>query len=29
VFKRLALKYLSDAGPDIKNRVAAEIEGGE
>ena len=29
VFKRLALKYLNDAGQDIKNRVAAEIEGGE
>jgi hypothetical protein len=27
VFKRLALKYLNDAGQDIKNRVAAEIEG--
>jgi Domain of unknown function (DUF4055) len=29
VFKRLALKYLSDAGQDIKNKVAAEIESGE
>ena len=29
VFKRLALKYLSDAGQDIKNKVAEEIEGGE
>jgi hypothetical protein len=28
VFKRLALKYLSDAGQDIKNRVAEEIEDG-
>jgi hypothetical protein len=26
VFKRLAFKYLSDAGQDIKNRVAEEIE---
>jgi hypothetical protein len=26
VFKRLALKYLSDAGQEIKNRVAEEIE---
>jgi hypothetical protein len=29
VFKRLALKYLSDAGQEIKNRVAEEIESGE
>ena len=29
VFKRLALKYLSDASQDVKNRVAEEIEGGE
>lgn len=28
VFKRLALKYLSDAGQEIKNRVAEEIESG-
>jgi hypothetical protein len=28
VFKRLAFKYLSDAGQDIKNRVAEEIESG-
>jgi hypothetical protein len=27
VFKRLALKYLNDATQDVKNRVAAEIEG--
>jgi hypothetical protein len=26
VFKRLALKYLSDARPEIKNQVVAEIE---
>jgi hypothetical protein len=29
VFKRLALKYLSDARQDIKNKVAEEIEGAE
>jgi hypothetical protein len=29
VFKRLALKYLSDAGQDIKNRVAEEIDSAE
>ncbi|MEI9972418.1 MAG: hypothetical protein WDO73_10405 [Ignavibacteriota bacterium] len=29
VFKRLALKYLSDARQDIKNQVAEEIESGE
>jgi hypothetical protein len=29
VFKRLAFKYLSDAGQDIKNKVAAEIEQAE
>jgi hypothetical protein len=29
VFKRLALKYLSDARQDIKNRVSEEIEKGE
>jgi hypothetical protein len=29
VFKRLALKYLSDAGQRIKNKVAEEIESGE
>jgi hypothetical protein len=28
VFKRLALKYLSDAGQDVKNRVEEEIESG-
>ena len=26
VFKRLALKYLSDARPEVKNRVVEEIE---
>jgi hypothetical protein len=29
VFKRLALKYLSDARQDIKNTVVEEIEHGE
>lgn len=29
VFKRLALKYLGDAGQDTKNRVAEEIESGQ
>jgi hypothetical protein len=29
VFKRLALKYLSDARQDIKNKVVEEIENGE
>ncbi len=29
VFKRLALKYLSDARQDVKNKVAEEIENGE
>jgi hypothetical protein len=28
VFKRLAFKYLSDAGQDVKNKVAEEIESG-
>ena len=27
VFKKLALKYLCDARPDIKAQVASEIEG--
>ena len=27
VFKKLAFKYLCDARQEIKNRVAAEIEG--
>ena len=29
IFKRLALKYLSDASQNTKNRVIAEIEGGQ
>jgi hypothetical protein len=29
VFKRLALKYLSDARQDVKNHVVEEIENGE
>jgi hypothetical protein len=27
VFKRLALKYLSDARQDVKDRIVEEIEG--
>jgi hypothetical protein len=27
IFKRLALKFLSDSRQDVKDRIAAEIEG--